>query len=65
VTLGLRTEGGFVGTHDRDTQAPVPEHISARPHDLKGTRTHEFRALSDDEAARVEALYGECFGGGS
>lgn len=29
VKLGLRTEGGFVGTHDRETQEPVPEHVSA------------------------------------
>jgi len=34
VKLGLRDEGGFVGTHDRDTQEPVPDHISARPQDL-------------------------------
>jgi hypothetical protein len=35
VTLGLRTEGGFVGTHDRKTQEPIPIHISARADDLK------------------------------
>lgn len=34
VRLGLRREGGFVGEHDRDTQAPFPDHISARPDDL-------------------------------
>ena len=34
VTPGLRTEGGFVGEHDRETGAPIPEHISARPDDL-------------------------------
>lgn len=32
VRLGLRTEGGFVGEHDRDTGAPLPNHISA-PHE--------------------------------
>ena len=31
---GLRNEGGFVGEHDRVTQAPIPDHISARPEDL-------------------------------
>lgn len=36
VSLGLRTGGGFVGTHDRETREPVPEHISARPEDLRG-----------------------------
>ena len=34
VRLGLRHEGGFVGEHDHDTQAPIPDHISARPEDL-------------------------------
>lgn len=34
VPLGLRTEGGFIGTHDRDTQEPLPDHISARAEDL-------------------------------
>ena len=34
VRLGLRTEGGFVGNHDRDTGAPLPNHISARHEDL-------------------------------
>lgn len=36
VHLGLRTEGGFVGEHDRVTGAPLPDHISARPQDLPG-----------------------------
>ena len=31
---GLRTEGGFVGEHDRETGMPIPVHISARPEDL-------------------------------
>lgn len=34
VRLGLRQEGGFVGEHERDTGAPIPDHISARPDDL-------------------------------
>lgn len=34
VRLGLRDEGDFVGEHDRDTGAPLPDHISARPEDL-------------------------------
>ncbi len=34
VTPGLRTEGGFVGQHDRRTGLPLPEHISARAEDL-------------------------------
>jgi Fic family protein len=35
VHVGLRTQAGFVGTHDRRTQEPIPVHISARPEDLK------------------------------
>lgn len=35
VRLGLREEGGFVGEHDRDTSMPIPDHISARPQDLR------------------------------
>lgn len=34
VRLGLREEGGFVGEHDRETRAPLPDHISARAVDL-------------------------------
>jgi hypothetical protein len=34
VHLGLRTEGGFIGEHDRDTGAPLPDHIDARHEDL-------------------------------
>lgn len=33
--LGFRTEGGFVGEHDRTTGEPIPEHISARWQDLE------------------------------
>jgi hypothetical protein len=34
VNLGLRREGGFVGSHDRHSGSPLPEHISAKPEDL-------------------------------
>lgn len=34
VDFGLRKDGGFVGEHDRDTRAPIPDHISARHQDL-------------------------------
>lgn len=34
VNHGLRTEGGFVGEHDRETGMPLPIHISARSSDL-------------------------------
>ena len=31
VRLGLRIEGGFVGERDRESGAPIPVHVSARP----------------------------------
>lgn len=34
VKLGFRDESGFVGEHDRETQRPIPDHISARHEDL-------------------------------
>jgi hypothetical protein len=36
IHLGFRNEGGFIGGRDRDTNAPIPEHLSARPEDLQG-----------------------------
>ena len=35
VRLGLRSEGGFVGMHHRTNNEPLPDHISARPEDLR------------------------------
>lgn len=35
VHAGLRSEGGFVGEHERGTGSPIPDHISARPEDLR------------------------------
>ena len=35
VKMGYRTEGGFIGEHDRKTGEPIPEHISARWRDLE------------------------------
>ena len=34
VKNGFREAGGFVGEHDRDTGAPLPEHISAKSDDI-------------------------------
>ena len=35
VEMGLRKEGGFVGSHDRISGEPIPDHISARWQDLE------------------------------
>jgi Fic family protein len=32
--MGWRTEGGFVGQRDRETNAPIPDHLGARPEDI-------------------------------
>lgn len=34
IKMGYRTEGGFIGEHDRTTGEPIPSHISARWQDL-------------------------------
>ena len=65
VRLGLRAEGGFVGEHDRHTQAPIPDHISARPEDLnslvRGLIAFDARAGAggmDAVAAAAAAAFG-------
>lgn len=35
ITLGFRHEGGFIGIHDRFTNTPIPDHISARWQDIE------------------------------
>lgn len=35
IKMGYRTEGGFVGEHDRVTGEPIPEHISAKEDDVE------------------------------
>ena len=65
VDHGLRSEGGFVGVHDRLTSEPVPEHISARWQDLQvlvaGLAGYCERALStglDPVIAAAAAAFG-------
>jgi hypothetical protein len=59
VKLGLRTEGGFVGTHDRESHEPVPEHISAAPAQLpdllQGLIDYDRRALAGGVPAILAA----------
>jgi hypothetical protein len=45
-----------------DAAADLPRQVRHRREDA--AREREFRALTDEEAARIEALYGEFFGGG-
>lgn len=55
VHLGLRTEGGFVGEHDRASGMPLPEHISARPEDLPGL-VQGMIEFEQGGAARLDAV---------
>lgn len=34
IHMGYRVEGGFIGSHDRSTNMPIPSHISAKHQDL-------------------------------
>ena len=55
VRLGLRREGGFVGEHDRETRAPLPEHISARPQDLLSL-IEGLARFAEGAAQRLDAV---------
>jgi len=35
IKMGFRTQGGFVGEHDRNSGEPIPVHISAKHEDIK------------------------------
>jgi len=60
VKLGLREEGGFVGEHDRDTRFPIPDHVSARPEDLRslinGMVAFDGRAAQNLDAVIAAAV---------
>lgn len=58
--MGLRSEEGFIGEHDRETFSPIPDHISARSEDLpelmKGLLgAHELLQQSDYDAVLTAA----------
>lgn len=52
VEIGLREEGGFIGMRHRQTNEPLPEHISAKPEDLpelvEGVIAYVERAKQQD-----------------
>lgn len=35
IKIGYRTEGGFIGEHDRNTGEPIPDHVSAKWQDIQ------------------------------
>jgi Fic family protein len=53
--LGLRIEGGFVGTHDRNSFMPLPEHISAQPDDLPSLISGMIK-FDRDSAKHLDAV---------
>ncbi|MGH9477441.1 MAG: Fic family protein [Terriglobales bacterium] len=55
VKLGLREEGGFIGEHDRETRSPIPDHISARPEDLRAL-TEGMIAFDRGRALGLDAV---------
>lgn len=66
VVKGLRGDGGFVGGHDRLTGQPLPDHISARPNDLKGLlggmiEAYESNKGDDIDAVLLAAMVGFAF----
>lgn len=61
LPMGFRKEGGFVGTHDRSTGYPIPEHISARWQDVEKLingviETADIHKKSSLDAVLVAAL---------
>lgn len=49
IQMGYRTEGGFIGEHDRTTGDPIPEHISARWQDVESLVDGLFNAANKME----------------
>ena len=64
VRPGLRSQGGFVGRHDRRSRTPIPDHISARPDDLDSLfgGLVEFADSTVDELDSVVAAAVLAFG---
>ncbi len=61
INFGCRTEGGFVGDHDRVTGMPMPVHISARPEDLQSLlsgliKTYKLLGNSDYNSVLTAAV---------
>ena len=64
VKQGLRTEGGFVGEHDRHNGLPIPEHVSAKAEDLPGLMQglFEFEHVPGQELDPIVAAAVLAFG---
>lgn len=51
--MGLRTQEGFIGEHDRETFSPLPDHISAKYKDLPSL----MKGLLDTNKLLQESAY--------
>lgn len=56
IQMGYRTEGGFVGVHDRSTGEPIPEHISARWQDIENLVTGLMSAARQMEESNYHPV---------
>lgn len=59
--MGIRNEEGFIGTHDRETFEPIPDHISAKAKDLPSllnglTQTNKLLQNSDLDPVLTAAV---------
>jgi hypothetical protein len=54
--FGWRTEGGFVGPRDRETNAPLPDHISARADDIASLIQGLLAYTARSEQHNLEAV---------
>lgn len=65
IKMGFRTQGGFVGEHDRNSGEPIPEHISAKNDDIEeliSGLTETNRILINDDFNAVLAAAIIAFG---
>lgn len=56
ITMGFRTDGGFVGEHDRETGEPLPDHISARWQDLDALMAGLLQTSQKLETDGIDAV---------
>lgn len=53
---GLRSEGGFIGEHERATGMPMPNHISAKPEDLPSLLSGLIETCTRLEKSNFDAV---------
>lgn len=65
IEMGYRKKGGFIGERDKETFSPIPDHISAKPEDIKSLMQGLIDAnklLLNDEIDAVIAATSIAFG---